>query len=507
LKCLAGYHEDMDLFIASRALELFVYEATATRSIDGLLTKLTTLVLRLEDLFKDRPRAGRVFEKILKCDEVLEPLRVLASYRDFIESLVFSNPRFRPLVAYVSILLSALNSVKPVEKHVELVRPATFQIEYSERARGYGLPEEGREAFEQREFEKKPASYAKAGLLPQRGRRLRKILAIVAIVILIIVVFYIATRFALSTPYGAIGHSTSTSQGGYETTALPIYVTLPSPVSNKFFESSVLNIVKRAVYGYELPRGVEEAVWKALEWASKNIVYGEAVTGNSIRLCSDVICYTAQHPLSTLANMRGVCIDYAVLIATALLSVNITPVYILTFERPSHAAVAVAIGSTVFVLDQTPPPIELEDYFSYVVQNTTGISFTVFELGIERGYVVYRRALLNGLTESYSFDTMPSSVVTVALYKAAEKLGIAPSEEAREGLPRLEAKIIVNAPKLSTSSKSYPVWVLYTPVFHKQWVSYTADIIVKAVESEQGKGWRYMWAELSNNNLVVYLSQ
>jgi hypothetical protein len=76
LKCLAGYHEDMDLFIASRALELFVYEATATRSIDGLLTKLTTLVLRLEDLFKDRPRAGRVFEKILKCDEVLEPLRV-----------------------------------------------------------------------------------------------------------------------------------------------------------------------------------------------------------------------------------------------------------------------------------------------------------------------------------------------------------------------------------------------------------------------------------------------
>jgi hypothetical protein len=138
---LAGYHEDTDLLVASRALELFVYEVTATRSVDGLLTKLTTLVLRLEDLFKDSHKAGRVFEKILKCDEVLEPLRVLASYRDFIERLVFSSPRFRPLTAYVSVLLSALDSVKPVEKPLELVKPATFQIEYSERARGHGLSE------------------------------------------------------------------------------------------------------------------------------------------------------------------------------------------------------------------------------------------------------------------------------------------------------------------------------------------------------------------------------
>jgi len=295
LRCLAGYHEDTDLLVASRALELFVYEATATRSVDGLLTKLTTLVLRLEDLFKDTSKAGRVFEKILKCDEVLEPLRVLASYRDFIEQLVFSSPRFRPLTAYVSVLLSALDSVKPVEKPLELVRPATFQIEYSERARKYRLSEEGREALEQREFEKKPAGYAKARPLPQRGGRLRRVLAVVAIVILIIVVFYIVTRFALSAPRGAIGHSASTSRGGYETVALPIYLTLPFPESNKLFEGSVLSVVRRAVYGYEPPRGVEEAVWRALEWASKSIAYGEAVTGNSIRLCSGVLCYTAQH--------------------------------------------------------------------------------------------------------------------------------------------------------------------------------------------------------------------
>jgi hypothetical protein len=47
--------------------------------------------------------------------------------------------------------------------------------------------------------------------------------------------------------------------------------------------------------------------------------------------------------------------------------------------------------------------------------------------------------------------------------KQLKSWGIAPSEEAREGLPRLEAKITVNAPKLSTSSRSYPVWALYTP--------------------------------------------
>lgn len=498
MKCLAGHYMDTDLVVASRALEMFIHEVCSARSVDGILTKFTTFVLRLEDLFRNCADARRVFEKVLMCEELQDVLAVLASYSEFVEQFIYSNPRFKPLISYVDILLVSLRRVEapvqaptprpnysPRSRRIEIVRPATFQIEHMETR-----PAEAGE----RRAEAKPKP-----IKLKKERRLLRRTAIIAIAVVVAIALLTAIYLLALASRGA-----STAPAEF----------IPQTVlsSKKLFEASALNDIRRAVYGYDLPRSADEAVWRALEWVSKNIIYDYALStarlvgGGGLELC-DKVCYTAQHPLSTLANKRGMCIDYAVLIATALLSVNISPVYILTFEHPSHAAAAVAIGSTVFVLDQAPPPIELEDYFSYVVQNSTGIGFTVFELGIERGYVVYRRALLNGLAESYSFDTTPSSVVTAALYEVAEELGVAPSEKAREGLPRLEAKITVNAPKLSTSSRSYPVWALYTPVFHKQWVSYTANIIVKAVESERGKGWRYIWAELRNSSLVVYLSQ
>jgi len=498
LKCLAGHYMDTDLVVASRALEMLIHEVCSARSIDGILTKFTTFVLRLEDLFRNYADARRVFEKVLMCDELQDVLAVLASYSEFVEQFIYSNPRFKPLISYADILLVSLRRVEapvqaptpqpsysPRSRRIEIVRPATFQIEHMETR-----PAEAGE--HKAEAKPKPIKLKKE-------RRLLRRAAIIAIAVVVAIALLIAIYLLALASHGA--------------STAPAELIPQTVLSNKrLFEASALNDIKRTVYGYDLPRSADEAVWRALEWVSKNIIYDYALStarlvgGGGLELC-DKVCYTAQHPLSTLANRRGVCIDYAVLIATALLSVNISPVYILAFEHPSHAAAAVAIGSTVFVLDQAPPPIELEDYFSYVVQNATGIGFTVFELGIERGYVVYRRALLNGLAESYSFDTTPSSVVTAALYEAAEELGIAPSEKAKEGLPRLEAKITVNAPKLSTASRSYSVWALYTPVFHKQWVSYTANIIVKAVEGERGKGWRYMWAELRNSSLVVYLSQ
>jgi len=489
---------DTDFVVASRALEMFIHEVCSARSVDGILTKFTTFVLRLEDLFRNCADARRVFEKVLMCEELQDVLAVLASYSEFVEQFIYSNPRFKPLISYADILLVSLRrteapvqaptpqpSYSPRSRRIEIVRPATFQIEHMETR-----PAEAGE----RRAEAKPKP-----IKLKKERRLLRRTAIIAIAVVVAIALLTAIYLL-----ALASRRASTAPAEF----------IPQTVlsSKKLFEASALNDIRRAVYGYDLPRSADEAVWRALEWVSKNIIYDDALStarlvgDGGLELC-DKVCYTAQHPLSTLANRRGVCIDYAVLIATALLSVNISPVYILTFEHPSHAAAAVAIGSTVFVLDQAPPPIELEDYFSYIVQNSTGISFTVFELGTERSYVVYRRALLNGLAESYSFDTTPSSVVIAALYEAAEELGVAPSEEAREGLPRLEAKITVNAPKLSTTSRSYPMWALYTPVFHKQWVSYTANIIVKAVESERGKDWRYMWAELVNSSLVVYLSQ
>jgi len=74
VKCLSTRVSDHDILIAQRAVEMFVNEAKNLSTVDGYLIKLTTLVLRLEDVWRDKSRPRRAFEKILICDEVRDSL-------------------------------------------------------------------------------------------------------------------------------------------------------------------------------------------------------------------------------------------------------------------------------------------------------------------------------------------------------------------------------------------------------------------------------------------------
>ena len=98
------------------ALKSLVNELGSVHSVDGFLTKLTTFVLRLEDLFGEHRSARRVFEKVLACEELELFLRVLAGYRDVVEVMVFRDLRLKPLRSYADILLETLNSIESTEE-------------------------------------------------------------------------------------------------------------------------------------------------------------------------------------------------------------------------------------------------------------------------------------------------------------------------------------------------------------------------------------------------------
>uniref|UniRef100_A0A7C4BDF5 Uncharacterized protein n=1 Tax=Ignisphaera aggregans TaxID=334771 RepID=A0A7C4BDF5_9CREN len=132
MKCLSTHVSDNDILIAQRSVEMFVNEAKNLSTVDGCLIKLATLVLRLEDVWRDKSRSRKAFEKILMCDEVRDSLRPLTRYTDIVEYLISTNPRYKPLATYADPLLAVLRELEPSEEVLEVTRPATFYIEHAE---------------------------------------------------------------------------------------------------------------------------------------------------------------------------------------------------------------------------------------------------------------------------------------------------------------------------------------------------------------------------------------
>lgn len=107
---------------------------------------------------------------------------------------------------------------------------------------------------------------------------------------------------------------------------------------------------------------------------------------NELQTCHNILSLTAQFPydptrefrndvfiqtpMETLQMRTGICSDFALLTAALLLDDNISPVYLLhiEFKRDipggGHAAAAVNINGTYYVLDQYPPPRPLDEFLS-----------------------------------------------------------------------------------------------------------------------------------------------
>jgi hypothetical protein len=529
LKCFTGPYEDSDLFIALPALRNFVSEVGKTQSVDGFLVKLTTFVLRLEDLFGGSRRAGEVLRKVLLCDEVQEVIAPFANYRHYIVQLAYRDPRFKPLQHYIGDVIWALSIVKPIEKPLEIVRPPMSVVErdYSStpgttatessismpESREPALPEPNKRRYKVIPVAKRPtipitgggahlyrSSLSRSNLVP--------ILLAIAVAIAVAITIYaiIVSVYSSPAPMPQLLQTTITSPRYAATVTLPLPDTAMNTEVGRLFDVATLSIVRRAVYGSELPRSVVEAVLGALDWASKNIVYGEDTSSRSVKLCDGLVCHVAKNPLGTIDSGRGVCIDYAVLIASALLSVNISPVYIVIFDDYNHAVVAIEIGNAVFILDQQPPPIELEDYFKYILQNKTRTSITVFKLMVVNSYVTYETAELPSTKDTWPLDRAPDTIGSEIVAEVSSQTGLYVSIEALMS-PRLIVNFNITIMKMGSDGTKIVEWALYSPIFHRYWVKHLAQRVLEVIKDYLEKDvYRYIWVTVGTDRITVYLS-
>jgi hypothetical protein len=117
-----------------RIVELFLNEVRGVRSIDGFLVKLTTFVLRLEEVFKDDVGVSRVLENVLGNSVVRSSIESLAPQQS-VKDLILSNPRFKPLRKYVDIIAKAFPEQVVVKKREELLAQGVDILNRDLRAR------------------------------------------------------------------------------------------------------------------------------------------------------------------------------------------------------------------------------------------------------------------------------------------------------------------------------------------------------------------------------------
>ena len=104
-----------------------------------------------------------------------------------------------------------------------------------------------------------------------------------------------------------------------------------------------------------------DTVWNVLRWVDEHIEYNDAKALNKRT--------ELQSPDETVTKRDGICSDYALLTASLLLNLDIQPVYMLDIklysddEPGGHAAVAVKVNGSYFILDQHLPVTHIASYY------------------------------------------------------------------------------------------------------------------------------------------------
>lgn len=127
----------MDLWFQDK-IQTLAEELRYSKSVDGYLVKLSSLVYDLEDYcYGDVKKARELLEKILKHPLIVNELKALSCYRDVVEASIQRDPRIKKLREYADILTRTLTEVPcKEEKQLSISREATFRVEEVEVRKG-----------------------------------------------------------------------------------------------------------------------------------------------------------------------------------------------------------------------------------------------------------------------------------------------------------------------------------------------------------------------------------
>ncbi len=214
-------------------------------------------------------------------------------------------------------------------------------------------------------------------------------------------------------------------------------------------------------------------------------------------------------PLETLKLRRGVCEDYAVLLVTALLYANASPVYLLAFNSYDHVAAAAMVGKAVFVLDQHLPPIEVQDYVQYILAGNPG-EVEAYEAKLVDGRVVLERRFVEAFIDRDSFpeDKLPPDIaldVARALAELHPNLEVEPRLQCFTET-RLGPLWIIKEPKTRLEGlQPTGIFKLYSPLFRDQWVRFLAKLISWELGDQLAVN-KYIWVQVTGDELAVALT-
>ena len=366
---------ELDKHVIDR-IEPILRDLEYASSIDFYLIKLGAIISIVEDAYGSR--AKEALRRILGTDCVKRFFRGLAGCRDVVEQLIALDVRHAKLRKYIDVLTEFINSLGE-SPCLLLVSRHEVASSTSSDTRGYEVYEAVEEApislhrFDEEVWDRQYIEPVKQYVGSRKGSsKRRKVLVAIAIAVVLVIAVNI---FLLSE---------------HKHSAIPEAGDAISALGKlTCFRCSKISIGDVQEVGYEIlgyqPYTGVDAVWKTLEFIDKNIEYDYSSAmslpyllydksyddSTSVEFSVSNKKIVAKHPLETLRRRSGVCIDMALLAATALLYANISHVYILVIEPSSgagHAAALAEINNTYFVLDQHLPPIELSDYVEYVLR-------------------------------------------------------------------------------------------------------------------------------------------
>lgn len=497
-------------------IKILVKEAPLYTSIDGYLTKLDTLFYSVEDYY-GRGKAREIVKAILECDELREALRPLANYISEVEKLVLNDPRHLPTRRYLDLLIKTLKRIEPLEKPLEITRPRTLepsraephyiQMHVAELPR-FELEEQMRNRYDWTH---------KAEPKKREGNKLRVVaLGILAIVIMAFITLgYPGLLDSWINPSNQSTASRSTYTPPHE----------PTVPSSTVTSIQTLWEIRREVYGNYTPKSAVETILRLIDWALVNLEYGDGV-GRKINLTKQSYMfsntlkvqkyYPVLAPEEVLRNRRGMCIDLSVFYAVALLSVNVSPVYIIVFDDFDHAVLGVEINNTLYVIEATNPmnpPSELSDYVNYVLGSKMKLEYTylydtisVFKLYVSDSHVVYIEypsltVLYDVKLDEYRDDTLPASLGASIAQAIAQMKGLVVSETVKYNWKT--SFTLYPGYLQSMSNETHPLTRLYTPVFNEWWIKYYVTIVSNIVDPNT---YRYIWVDVQGDNVNVYLA-
>jgi len=180
-----------------------------------------------------------------------------------------------------------------------------------------------------------------------------------------------------------------------------------------------------------------------------------------------------------------------VFLAATLISAGVEPVYILSLNTIDgrHAAAAVEISGTLFVLDQHLPPVEWDDYLEYVFSVLSPVYVYRITYDPEEGPTVefYKLDTLR-YADTYPSDAVPSNLAQDVCRKLASIL---------------EASCTPACSSMYSRSMrwSWEVLKLYSPAFHEQWVDYIAEMLAQYFKQKPS----CIWIEVNDpSTLIIY---